>query len=213
MSRLGRGPVVLALLVLGLLVVAIATRPWVTAIAPSPGAGTQSVVGEGSAVSPAGALGLVVMATAGAMLLARRVVVVVLAVVVLLAGAGAAWSALRVVLDPVSAALPVVARSAGLTEASVPVAEVEAQATGWAVTGVVLAVLVVLLAGLALVRGRSWGTSRRYERDDVQDDPRPSGAGAGAGAPAVAEGATSRPDAVADDWDALTRGDDPTARD
>ncbi len=203
MNRLGRGPVVLGLLVLGLLVVAVATRPWVSAVAPSPGAGTQAVVGTGSAITPTGALGLVVMATAGAMLLARRVVVTVLAVVALLAAGGALWSALRVVVDPVSAALPVVARSAGLTEASVPAAEVVAQATAWAVTGLVLAALAVLLAGAALLQGRHWETSGRYERDER----------AAAEAPAAdPAGTPQRPDGVADDWDALTRGEDPTAR-
>ena len=38
--------------------------------------------------------------------------------------------------------------------------------TGWAVAGLVLAVLAVLVALVAVVTGRTWGASRRYERED-----------------------------------------------
>ena len=200
MSRLGKGPVVVGLLVLGLLVVAVATRPWVGADVDGgvlPGGGGRTVVATGTAVTPVSALGLVVMACAGAMLLARRVVVTVLAVLALLAAGGAAWSALRVLLDPVTAVLPTVAEGTGLTAESVDPSGVEAAATSWAVSALVLAVLAAALALVAVVRGRAWasgrGTGRRYERPDE--------------APPTA----TRADVVADDWDALTRGEDPTA--
>jgi hypothetical protein len=200
-SRLGKGPVVVGLLVLGLLVVAVATRPWVGAgvdggVLPGVQRGT-ALVATGSAVSPASALGLVVMACAGAMLLARRVVVTVLGALALLAALGAAWVALRVLLDPVTAVLPKVAEATGLTPESVDPSGVDASATSWAVAALVLALLTALVALVAVVRGRTWGATRRYERPDEVD--------AGSG------GATTAADAAADDWDALSRGEDPTS--
>ena len=205
MSRLGKGPVVLGLLVLGLLVVAVATRPWVlaetglgTGAGPVRTIGRQEVVATGSQLGPASALGLVVMAAAGAMLLARRLVAVVLGAVALLAAGAAGWTALRVLLDPVASVLPVAAEGTALTADSLDPAQVEASVTGWAVAGLALAVLAALVALVAVVTGRTWGASRRYERE--------------ADAPASLPDQAQTRDAVADDWDALSRGEDPTER-
>ena len=204
MTRLGKGPVVLGLLVLGLLVVAVATRPWVLAETglgaggPVRTIGREEVVATGAQLGPASALGLVVMAAAGALLLARRLVAVVLGAVAVLAAGAAGWTALRVLLDPVAAVLPVAAEGTGLTADSLDPGQVEASATGWAVAALVLSVLCLLVGLVAVVAGRGWGASRRYERDADGAAPPPDEAAAR--------------DAVADDWDALSRGEDPTER-
>lgn len=191
MTRLGRGPVVIGLLVLGVVLLAASSRTWVSAQADlltgGAVAGRQVVVAVGSAVAPAaGALGLVVLAAAGLLLLARPVVRLVAGVLVVLAGLTAAGVSVRVLLDPTSAVLPAVAEASGLTPGSVTAADVATvSSTAWPWTAVVAGVLAALLGAAVLAAGRGWGTTRRFERDT----------------------APTR----GDDWDALSRGDDPTA--
>ncbi len=191
MSRLSKGPVVIGLLVLGVVLLAASSRTWVGAQADlltgGAVAGRQAVVAAGSAVAPAaGALGLVVLAAAGLLLLARPVVRLVAGVLVVLAGLTAAGASLRVLLDPTSAVLPAVAEASGLTPGSVTAADVTTvSSTAWPWVAVVAGVLAALLGVAVLAAGRAWGTTRRFERDTAP--------------------------ARGDDWDALSRGDDPTA--
>ncbi|GAB4068064.1 Trp biosynthesis-associated membrane protein [Angustibacter speluncae] len=191
MSRFGKGPVVVALVVLAVVLLAASSRTWVSAQADlltgGAVAGRQVVMASGSAVAPAaGALGLVVLAAAGLLLLARPVVRVVAGALVVLAGLAAAVVAAGVLLDPTAAVLPSVAEASGLTPGSVTADDVASvRLTGWPVVAVVAAVLAALVGVVVLAAGRRWGTARRFERD-----------------PAPTRG---------DDWDALSRGDDPTA--
>lgn len=190
MTRLGKGPVVIGLLVLGVVLLAASSRTWVSAQADlltgGAVAGRQVVVAAGSAVAPAaGALGLVVLAAAGLLLLARPVVRLVAGALVVLAGVAAAAVGVRVLLDPTGAVLPAVAEASGLTPGSVSDLDVASVSlTGWPWASLVAAVLAALLGVVVLVAGRRWGTARRFER-----------------------AAPTR----GDDWDALSRGDDPTA--
>lgn len=190
-----------AALAVGLLVAS--SRPWVVVALPDPLVGTERLAVPGGQAAPVvAALALVALACAGALTLARRIGSVVAVVGLAVAGLAAAAMSSLVLVDPERAARTAVAEATGLTPASVDPGAGGAEATGWPVLTVVLALLLVVVA-LAGVRGRrSWQSARRIDPASATSRP-----------PAHTEGASvdsGTSPAPADDWDALTRGEDPT---
>lgn len=194
---------------------ALAALPWFSAPVDSVQGRVQVVV-AGTGASPIlGALILVVAAGLVAYLLARGVLARVVAGVLALAGVGVVAACLAALLDPVTPLARLAAETSGVPELAGEVSR-----TPWGVVATGAAVLLAL-SGVALalappaVAGRS-----RYER------PASSGTSTGTAPGATAEGAvppsapverssgaTDTPAARAaqvDDWDALTRGEDPT---
>lgn len=191
-GRLGRGRAVLLVALLGVALLALALPTWARAVAPTT-VGSEQVAVGGSQAAPGVAAAALVVVVAGLVLgLAGRVTRVLAIVGVVIGGLLAAASAARFLLDPEPAVLQAAAATSG-----VPQIEGDVTVTPWPVAALVVAG-VVLLLGLALpVLAGSWQqVGRRYERN--------------AGGPRRQDAATSRTQAM-DDWDALTRGDDPSS--
>ena len=184
--RLSRRTAVLAVLVGGALLLASTALPWASApVRSATQSTTVSVTGGGGApLAPSAAL--VVLAAGLAIALAGRVARVLAAVAVALGGCLAAVAAITFLGDPGTAVRRAAGQSAGVTDLAAA-----AQTTPWPVVAIVLAVALALL-GLALpfLMGAWDRVGQRYERD----------------AP-PAPGGTRQHIA---DWDALSRGEDPS---
>lgn len=168
----------------------VALPVWVRGEGPGAlGAAVRVDVAGAAAAPQVPAAALVLLAAAGAVLLVGAAGRRVVAVVVLGAGALTAAGGTAVLRDPGAGVAAAVADVSGVLP-SAPLAS----ATPAPVLAVLAGVLVAVL-GVALLRapGRWDGRSRRHER------PVPGGPG-----PSDAE-----PDERAD-WDALSRGDDPS---
>lgn len=188
-----RRTVVLGALVAGVLVLAATAQTWVTATGLE-GSAAASATASGGRVSPVGtALALVVMTAALALTTARRVGTVLVGVLMALCGAVIASTAVTAALDPASAAAGAVAEVTGTT----------APAAGYAVSlwpwiSALGGALALALGVVALVAGRGWTQTRRY--DAPAAEPAPDAAQDRRG------GTVDRMDA----WDELSRGEDPT---
>ncbi|MGQ7296082.1 Trp biosynthesis-associated membrane protein [Quadrisphaera sp. KR29] len=194
--RRGRAPVVLLGLVAGALLLVASTQPWVLAalpVGPGGSAAELAVSGRDSAAAVP-AVGVVAVAGALALSTLRGAGRVAAGALLVLAGLAAAAAAVVLVSDPLGAAVPAARAATGVGEVD------GARTTAWPFLALVPALGVLASGALALVRGRSWGSSERFEA--------PTSA-AGPGGPARASGpvAPSR----AGLWDGLSRGEDPTA--
>jgi uncharacterized membrane protein (TIGR02234 family) len=189
-----RGVLVLPALALGVAVLALASRPWVVAQVPGPAGAVGEQVVSGSSAAPAvPALALVALAAAVAVALGRRWGRLLAAACLVLAGAGVAALALAVLADPSAwAAGPVAART-GLLGADPPAA----RATSAPALAAGAGALVAGTGAAAVARRSRWGAAgSRFERTPAGGAPAAPASGA---APASAT------------WDALSRGEDPTA--
>lgn len=200
-ARVTRTRALWALLALGGLALAATSATWVdtqvaTALRPD-----VAVAAAGTRAAPVvSAAALVLLACGPALALTSRAGKYVVLAVALLAGAGVAAGALGVVVGPEAAARSAAADAAGVTDLTAPVT-----LTPWPWVTAAAGVLAVLVAGAAALAARRWPeASRRHERGAARpgDD-----VGAGHGTAGRDE-----PD-PAEDWDALTRGEDPTRDD
>lgn len=189
-ARLTRGRIGLLAVILALVVIAASGRTWLTGIVDDAVLGQGVVRADGGQAAP-GLVSLalaVVAAVIAAMVTARRIRRVLL-VIGLLAALGAFALAGRVLLRAEAILGPLAAGTVGRT-GSIPV---EAEVTAWAVVGVVAAAATTLLLVAALWAARTWPEpTRKYERA-------PAGMTTG-----------GRGEQVGTDWDALSRGHDPT---
>ncbi|KRE23585.1 Trp biosynthesis-associated membrane protein [Agromyces sp. Soil535] len=170
--------------------------------ASAQGAG-EAIAVPGSVASPAlAALGLAGLALVAALAIAGPGIRIVLGVLEVVLG-GCVLLAVGVSLgDPIAAAAPAVTDATGVS-GSGPTAELVASATAtvWPAAAVVGGVLFVLAGIAVLVTGTRWPvSSRRYRGARLAD--------ADEGASGAHERAAS--DRAIDDWDELSRGDDPT---
>ncbi|WP_194907925.1 Trp biosynthesis-associated membrane protein [Quadrisphaera sp. INWT6] len=189
-----RAVVVLLGIACGGLLLASTTQPWVVASLPAGPGGTGSdlPVAGSTATAVVPALGLVALAGAVALSTLKGVGRAVAAVLLVLVALGAAASVAALVADPVTAA-----RAAARAATGVP--EVEgARVTTWPLLALLPTAGVVLVGVVALVSGRAWATSARFEAPSA--------------APDVAAARPSRPAAPsrAGLWDDLSQGVDPT---
>ncbi|MDN5686345.1 MAG: Trp biosynthesis-associated membrane protein, partial [Brachybacterium sp.] len=168
-----------------------ATRTtWAQATAPDLTGSAQQVAVTGSDAAPTVlALGLVALAASLTTSLSSTWVRLVTGPVLLAAGLGAGWSALAVVLDPIGAS-----GSAAATATGVVGGQVQATATAWPLLTLIPALAVAAVGALVLLVGPTWPVRTRYRSAAVvaTADPETD--------PAAA-------------WDALTRGEDPSAED
>ncbi len=192
---------VLVSVLLSVGVLACTSQPWVQAsLGARAGVSaltTLNVLG-GQAAPLVTSTALVALACAGALTVAgprtRRLVLLLAAA----ASVGVVLGSVGVLEDPAASARPALAGAAALTPGSLGAEAIEAGATAWVWATAVLGALLVLLNGWALATCRSWPGARRFEQ---QPEPAPGDA---ARPPAPARGDTAQ------DWDALTRGEDPT---
>lgn len=162
----------------------------------------------GSVASPAiAALSLAGLALAAALALAGPGIRVVLGVLEVLLGGCLVLAAALSLGDPVGAVSPSVTEATGVAGRE-PTAELvgTAVATAWPIVAIVAGVLVVAAGLLVLVTGMRWPVSTRRYRSGLEPvDGDGAEPGATSGTP---ERAAS--DRAIDDWDELSRGDDPT---
>jgi len=191
-----RSRAVWLLAALGGLSLAAAVPTWVSTTVATALEPQVAVAVAGTAAAPAvGAAALVVVAGGLVLAIAGRVTRWVALVFAAIGGGVVAASAVAVAVDPVPAATSGAADAAGVTDLTSPVV-----VAPWPWVVVALGALTVAVAALAIAASRSWtATSSRHERTTV---PRP-GTSEARDQPAV-------PDSH-DDWDALSRGTDPSA--
>ena len=188
--RAGRGRVAGALLVLAGLTAVVTVPTWFTTTGTTALQGTVTIEVSGSQAAPAVlAAAVALLAAAAAVGLVGRVGRWVVAAVVVACGALVVATTLGVTSDPVAAVTAAVAAQTGV---GTPAGPVTTSVWAWLAVG---AGVLDVLAGAWFVRAsRTWsGPSRRHET-----------APARAAAPTTAE-ADER-----SDWDALSRGDDPS---
>lgn len=195
MTRMpGRGAVVRTTALLGGALVASSSVTWFTAQAPSVLAETVEVSTTGGDAAPGvTGLALVVLAGAAAIALGRPWAARLAGGVV--AAAGLALTVLTLVTtgDPTPALEAVAADASGLREIEGPVTRTAAPYVTAA-----LGVLAAAAGVTAVLAAPSWRVARRFDAD----------AGAKTAPNARADDARTR---AMDDWDALGRGEDPSA--
>lgn len=175
-----------------------AGRPWVTQqVGGVPGVVRVSASGDQAAPGVA-ALAIVAGAGAGALLIAGLRASRLVGVLLALAGAGILASVASVVSDPRAAAAPAVPAATGRTG---PLPD-PAAVSPWVWVALVASLIVVTAGLVATARATAWAVpGRRFEQP--------------AAGVAARERGDERPQPAADDpiaaWDALSRGDDPTA--
>lgn len=205
--RLKLGHILVVLAASGLALLAW-TQVWVNAGVGQSGSALQILEVSGSTAAPGvTALALAGLALAGALSIAGPVIRVVLGVLEVLLGFSVSLSALLAITDPAAASAGAVTDATGISGAdSVVDAVVTAAVTPWPFVAL-LAGVVMAGAGIGvLVTARRWpGPTSRYQAVRFES-AEPAGAadadGSGPAAPTT--------DAV-DDWDGLSRGEDPTA--
>ena len=190
-----RGQVVLGVPVLGVLLLATAAAGWahgeVTTVL-----GTQEVSVSGSSAAPGvSAAALVVGAAALAAAIGRRVGAVLAGIALIGAAVLVGVSVAGFLADP---AAPLEAAAGQVS--GVPELTGEATTTLWPWATLLVALAVAAAGVVTLVAGRRWQSAgRRFERP-AATSPR-----------SAASAATDERDRAMDDWDALGRGEDPSA--
>lgn len=164
----------------------------------------DAIAVPGSVASPAlAALGLAGLALAAALAIAGPGIRIVLGVLEILLGGCVLLAAGISLGDPVAAVAPAVTDATGVSGTG-PTAELVAAAnpTAWPAAAVAGGVLLVVAGIAVLVTGTRWpASSRRYRgaRLADADDSR-----------SVGDRERAASDRAIDDWDELSRGDDPT---
>lgn len=202
---IGRRSAVLTVLAGGALLLVVSLLTWARGSAALTVGGTTTVQvtgAQGAAVVPSAAL--VVLAAGLAIGLAGRIARIIAAVAVALASLLALVAAVGFTTDPTPALLRAAGEVSGVPQLSDAI-----QITVWPVVAIVLAAVLTLVGGvLPFVMGTWYRVGVRYERDDR---PRPA---APADQSGTGETHGARPPGPAaqriSDWDALSRGEDPS---
>jgi len=177
------------------------TQVWATVRLAADGTSQQVLDVTGTIAAPGlTALALAGLALAGALTIAGVVIRIVLGILEMLLGVSVILSSALALADPVGASAAAVTAATGIAGTdSTRAAVASAAPTFWPFLALAAGIL-MLLVGLAVcVSARRWpGPTKRYETTRF--------------AP-VTDAATgqTRPRDAVDDWDGLTRGDDPTA--
>lgn len=180
--------VVLGVLLAGALAVLSSTQTFATATVTGV---REPVVVAGSAAAPALApLGIVALALGIALTIAGRGARIVLGVVLVLLGAGIVACALPNVLDDATGTHAAIVTATGVSDVDPFV--LSRTGTAWPLLGVVAGALAALLGLGVVVRGRRWSTGGRRFRADAP--------------------VTRSTDPISE-WDALSKGGDPTEAD
>lgn len=181
----------------GALGVISSTQTWLTATLDD-GADHVLEVPGASAVPVLAPLSLAVMALGAALSIVGPVLRYVFGALSVLIGGVLAWQTARVAFEhPVDAVASAVTEATGITGES-PVADLVASisSTVWPVVALAAWAVLVVAGAFTLGTARTWaGSGRRYSTGDT---PHPAAA------------AGSRPHDAIDDWDDLSRGEDPT---
>lgn len=181
------------------------TQPWVNAEVAQSGTARQTLEVAGATAAPGvTALALAGMALAGALSIAGPVIRLVLGVLEVLLGFSVLLSAFLAITDPATASAGAVTDATGISGTeSVVDAVVSASVTPWPFVALLAGVVMAGAGVSVLVTARRWpGPTSRYQA--VRFEP------ADPETPGAADAAGQDRDSI-DDWDGLSRGEDPTA--
>jgi uncharacterized membrane protein (TIGR02234 family) len=191
--------VILATLAGGALTLLGWTAPWFQ-VALAEGTGGSALEIPGSVASPAlAALGLSALALGAALAIAGPGIRVVLGVLAVVLGGCIVLAAAISVGDPIAASAAAISEHTGISGAgSLESLVASVSVRGWPVIAFAGAVVLIGAGVGVLATLRHWpGPSRRYRSSGFEPEP-PAG---------FVDG-----DRAVDDWDELSRGDDPTER-
>ncbi|POH65504.1 MULTISPECIES: Trp biosynthesis-associated membrane protein [Cryobacterium] len=176
------------------------TQVWVTVRLAADGTTQQVLDVTGSIAAPGlTALALAGLALAGALTIAGVVIRTILGLLEALLGVSVILSAALALADPIGASAAAVTTATGLagvdsTRSAVSIAEL----TFWPFLALAAGILMLIVGLVVCVTARRWpGPTTRYESTRLEPE---TDATTGQG----------RPRDAVDDWDGLTRGDDPT---
>lgn len=207
--RLTRRSAVLAGLVLAGALLLLTRAPWMHARVSDLVGGTTAVDVSGAEAAPlVVAAALVALAASAVVAISSRAVRFVSGPLLVAAGIAAALGALAVRTDPEGHARGAIAEATGVSGA-----EAELSGTLWPLLALLPCAGLALLGAMVLVAGRTWVGSTRYAREGTAPAAGASAvqgsvADEGAVATAPVPPASEDPAAL---WDALSRGEDPTA--
>lgn len=197
MARLSRPAAILATATMGGAVLVSTLPTWVRATTPT-ATGDLAVTAAGTAASPAAAsAGLVVIAAALVLGLAGRAMRFIALVVVIAASAGAAFTVMSFLRTP-----DVVAASAAAEMTSVRAVNTPVSVTIWPYLSLAILILAAVMAVWILTHLGTWQrVGRRYETtaDASFDHEAQHG-----------DDRTRARLRAMDDWDAISRGEDPS---
>ncbi len=199
-ARVSRRTAVLSVAALGAALLGVGAAPWLRIPVSTAISDDVAVVVGSDAVPAVRAAGLVLLAAGLALALAGRVARVAAAVAIAVVGLLLVLGVAGFLADPGPAAVAAVAEVTGVRPAGVA-----PTLTGWPVVALVLGAAASAAGLVVLVAARRWSTgASRYDREVAEvRGGEDAGQGAGASDP------TRWPDPMAD-WDALSRGEDPS---
>ncbi|TFD76634.1 Trp biosynthesis-associated membrane protein [Cryobacterium fucosi] len=189
------------------------TQVWITADAPQPGTAPKALEVTGSTAAPGlTALALAGVALAGALTIAGPVIRVVLGLLEILLGFSVGLAAALALGDPAGASSALITAATGIAGSkSVTDGVVASVSTPWPYLALVAGVAMAAAGLTVLVTARRWpGPGSRYQAVRFEAADAADGAGRPA-AGASGDPATDPSSDAVDDWDGLTRGEDPTA--
>jgi uncharacterized membrane protein (TIGR02234 family) len=211
-SRLKYTAILLAVLASGLALTA-STQTWFTLHLTTASGHSGALAVAGSSAAPAiAALSLAGVAFGGALALAGRILRYVLALLGLVLAASIIGSAVTAIADPAGSGISVVTKATGIAgDSGVRAVIASASSTAWPAVALASGILLALAALLVAVTAHLWpSTSRRYGATaDASEHPRRSATADEQNLSAADRKARAR-EAAIDDWDDLSRGDDPT---
>lgn len=186
------------------------SQTWISAGVLQSGTATKTLEVTGSTAAPGlTALALAGLALAGALSIAGPVIRIVLGLLEILVGFSVGLSAALAIGDPAAASAALVTAATGIAgKDSVTDGVVASVSTPWPYLALVAGILMSAAGVLIWATARRWprpGARYQSVRFEAADAAAPTGQ-----TPAVSSADPSS-DAV-DDWDGLTRGEDPTTR-
>lgn len=197
MIRRARLIAILAILATGAIGTISSTQTWLT-VSLGDGPHDSLAVPGASAIPVLAPLSLAVLALGGALTIVGRVLRYVFGVLtVLIAGTLATLTGTVVFAPAPSHVASIVTETTGITgQAAVAELVSAIHATPWPAVTFVAWIVLAGAGVLTLATGHRWGrTGRRYSTDDT----------------GASDASGSRPHDAIDDWDDLSRGQDPTA--
>ncbi|MGN6221555.1 MAG: Trp biosynthesis-associated membrane protein [Microbacterium sp.] len=203
MTRRARLLSVVVIVLCGAIGIISSTQTWLTVELADGAHHTLDVPGA-SAVPVLAPLSLAVLALGAALSIVGLVLRYLFGALAILIGGTLAWLTARVAFEhPVSAVASVVTESTGIAgEKSVAQLIATITASAWPVITLVAWAVLIVAGAFVLLTARGWsGTGRRYRTEDPARSAAPAG-------PRPHDAAGSH---AIDDWDDLSRGEDPTA--
>lgn len=193
--RLNRRTAVMMVLGAGLGLLGLGAVPWVRGSAMIPGADLEQISSSGSQAAPLiPALGLVLLAAAVALALARKIGTVITCLITAAAGVATTVASVVVLNNPAAAMTSQVTEVTAIVLPPGAISDVTI--TVWVAAGSVFGVVILGLAALIWRAAPGWQTDSRHEKT-----------GPGADEKLAAGGEEIRD---ADLWDLLSDGQDPT---